>query len=204
MKSILPSFDLLKGSPRNQVALIMSFAAMFLLIPGLSLSMLHISTTGAVDAPLTRFDINFFDTNNSILTTVNDLFDQGYYIVSTLIFLFSVVVPTAKIIMLVQALFMKQSTARRNIIRFIQSIGKWSMCDVFVVAIFLSYLSTGTRNTGETHESSILGVPIEIDILVNMDAHLETGFYCFLGYCLTSLIALQFFEEKPGKVKLSN
>lgn len=190
---------LLKGSPRNQFALALSLASLVLLVPGLTLSMLHIHTTGAVDVPLTNFDINVFDTNNSILMTISDLFNQGYYFVSTMIFVFSVIIPTAKIMLLIQVLFMQHSQSRTNIIRFIKQIGKWSMCDVFIVAIFLAYLSTGSRSSGETHEKSILGIPIEIDVLVNMTATLESGFYFFLGYCLCSLFALQFFEEKHGQ-----
>lgn len=193
----VPSLHLLKGSPRNQMALLLSILAIILLVPGLTLSMLHINTSGAVDVPLTKLDINIFDTSNSILTTVNDLFNQGYYFVSTMIFIFSVIIPTAKIMLLVQVLFMHHSEARTNIIRFIKSIGKWSMCDVFVVAVFLAYLSTGNR--GETHETSVLGIPIEIDVLVKMDAQLETGFYCFLAYCLLSLFAIQLFHERDGQ-----
>lgn len=184
-------------SLRNKCALVLSLVSFGFLFPGIYLSMLRINTTGSVKAPLTEIGIQFFNTANSILSTVSELFAQKYFFVAIMIFLFSVVVPCIKGLLLIYIVLTKNKIVANKIFHFIKAIGKWSMCDVFVVAIFLSFLSTGTRTPGNQSETSILGIPIDVDILVNMNAQLEIGFYCFVTYCLLSLTALQLYEDIP-------
>lgn len=164
--------------------------------PGIYLSMLQIHTSGSVKAPLTEIGIQFFNTSNSILNTVHDLFYQQHYLVSVLIFLFSIVVPLFKGISLIFIILTKNIVLANKLLRGIQAIAKWSMCDVFVVSIFLAYLSTGSRNTGNAHQTTFLGIPIDIDVFINMTAKLEVGFYCFLAYCILSLVALQVYTPR--------
>lgn len=195
---------MLKHSRRNQFALACSVLSLGMLVPGLMLSMLSITTTGAVDTPVSTFDINLFDTSNSILTTVSDLFEQGYYFVSVMIFTFSVIIPTAKIVMLIQMMIIADTKVRGSILKVVQNIGKWSMSDVFIVSVFLAYLSTGSGSRAESHQASVLGIPFDIDVLVNMDAHLNLGFYCFLSYCIFSLAASQLFTSEVSQPAKQN
>lgn len=194
-KTSAPNSKLANFCFRNIAALILSIFSFFFLIPGVFLSMLTINTQGAVNAPLAKIGVEFFDTSNSILQTIVDLFSIGYYFVAIMIFVFSVLVPIVKGVLFIYALLIHQKFKQEKIMNFLNVLGKWSMCDVFIVAIFLAYLSTGSRSQGNTQETSILGIPVDINIQVNMTAHLDIGFYCFLTYCLMSLIALQLFKS---------
>lgn len=185
-----------KFSQRNILAFVLSLISFGFLVPGVILSMITVNTRGSVQAPLTNIGIEFLNTSNSIWNTIQQLFSQDYYFVAAMIFLFSVIVPATKGLMLMYVMLTKNQKVRKTMFSLVKALGKWSMCDVFVVAIFLSYLSTGSRSSGSEHETSILGIPIDISIIVDMTAKLEMGFYCFLTYCLLSLIALQIYDEK--------
>lgn len=188
---------------RNKIALLISFVSFVFLFPGVYLSMLTINTKGSVKSVVGNFGVEFFNTSNSILKTVFDLFEQKYYFVSIMIFIFSIILPVLKSALLILIILIENNRLANKILSFIKNIAKWSMCDVYIVAVFLAYLSTGSRSSGDTHEASILGIPIDINVFVNMSAELEVGFYCFLAYCLLSLCALQLHEEMPIEKKQS-
>jgi len=116
-----------------------------------------------------------FDKTRSILGTVRDLFDGGNILVAFLIVTFSVLIPVFKGFITLIALLDISPSTKSKLSFFSSSISKWSMADVFVIAIFVSYLAAiGIReNTGLVKFSSTLG----------------TGFYFFLGYCLLSIVA---------------
>lgn len=178
---------------RNGLACALSIVALLCLVPGVLLSMLTINTQGAVNVPMAEFGIQFFDTSNSILRTVVDLANLGYYFVAIAIFVFSIVIPVTKSVLFAYMVVVPEVQERTQ--RFLGHIGKWSMSDVFIVSIFLAYLSTGSKAGPETHQTSVLGIPIDINVKLNMTAHLDMGFYCFFAYCLLSLIALQLFKR---------
>jgi len=126
----------------------------------------NIKVSGTVDA---------FDKTRSILGTVKDLLDSGNKFVAVMIVLFSVVVPVVKGLLTFGS-FMPLPQRLANIMKWLSgNMSKWSMADVFVIAIFISLLAaTGIReDTG----------------LVSFDAHLGVGFYYFLAYCLLSILS---------------
>ncbi len=197
---------------RNKLAFSISLLSFFFLFPGIYLSMLTISTQGSVNAKvpqvqsgflgipsvqgstLKHMNIKLFDTTRSILNTVRDLFNKDYFVVAGAIFLFSILIPVIKGLLLIYIFFSKNSTRRKSIFTFIKSIGKWSMCDVFIVAIFLAYLSTGATQTEHSQNVSMMGYSIHLDVLASMNAKLQIGFWCFISYCLLSLLALQIYD----------
>ncbi len=201
-----------KLSIRNKLAFSISILAFFFFFPGIYLSMLTIATTGSINAkiphvahtilgfPLTsgsvneHMDLHIFDTTRSILTTIYSLWLRDYIFVSCMILLFSVMIPITKGLLLIYSFFKKSSTQRKKIFTFIKSIGKWSMSDVFIVSIFLAYLSTGATQTENVKNIMMMGHSVHVDVLAGMHAHLEAGFWCFLIYCLLSLLALQLYE----------
>ena len=63
-------------------------------------------------------------------------------------------------------------------------IAKWSMADVFVVALFIAYLAAKASTTAP---GSAAAPP-----LVAFTAHFGPGFYWFAAYCLFSLASQQF------------
>jgi paraquat-inducible protein A len=201
-----------KLSFRNKAAFFLTLLSFFFLFPGIYLSMLTISSEGSVKAKLPhlepnligipqvqgtekhRMDLNIFDTTRSVLKTVKDLWEKNYFFVASMIFLFSVIIPFTKGLLVSLIFFTKQSERRKKIFSFIKAIGKWSMCDVFIVAIFLSYLSTGATKTSNVKNFAMMGYSVNVDVQTGMHAHLQMGFWCFLIYCLLSLAALQLYE----------
>ena len=123
--------------------------------------------------------IEVYEKSRSIIGTVRELFDAQSYLVAFLIALFSIVVPVTKGLLLVTLYFIRQGQVRDALAAFINIIGKWSMADVFVVAIFVAYLAANaTQHTEE---------------LFTLHAEFGPGFYYFLGYCLLSILANQLF-----------
>ena len=118
-----------------------------------------------------------FDKTQSILGTARDLYANGDVPVAVLIVLFSVIVPAFKALVLSLALCPLAPHWRRRLAGVADASGKWSMADVFVVAIFIVYLAAGGIRGGNG--------------LVEFESSLGTGFWYFLAYCLVSLLGTQ-------------
>jgi paraquat-inducible protein A len=212
MKSEQPL--IVKTSLRNKLAFVLIITSYFFFFPGIYLSMLSISSSGAITAKVPHVEhgflniprvegtetkhigLEFFDTTRSILNTVHDLWIRDYNFVSIMIFLFSIIIPILKGLLLTYNFFSRQPEIRKKIFAFVQSISKWSMCDVFIVAILLAYLSTGSTTTQNTKNVSVMGYNLHVNVLFGMEAKLQTGFWCFLAYCLLSLTALQLYKSE--------
>jgi paraquat-inducible protein A len=80
----------------------------------------------------------FFSEPFSILTGLTLLLDEGDYLLAAIIGAFSVAFPTAKIVVLLAAWvrLRRRGTAPRWL-GALEAIGKWSMLDVFVVALLI-------------------------------------------------------------------
>ena len=62
------------------------------------------------------------------------------------------------------------------------------MADVFVIAVFLAILSTNHAETADSHQLSVFGFKIALDISTQTLSAAGEGFYYFTGYCLLSLL----------------
>ena len=117
-----------------------------------------------------------YEQKQTILVTIRYLFGHDGYWAATLLLLFSVCVPVGKLALFFCALHARPER-REKVLGFINVIGKWSMADVFVIAIYTAYL--GAKNS----------------VGVGQPVHFETeygpGFYWFSAYCLVSLAAQQ-------------
>lgn len=134
-----------------------------------------------------------YSQSRSILGSISHLFEVGSPIPALLILVFSIVVPFGKGMMVLQAAFDRNAARRTKTLRFVESIGKWSMADVFVVALFIAFLAAQASQspTGP-------GLPPPI---VAFTAHFGPGFYWFAAYCIVSLMTQQWtakaLAEKP-------
>lgn len=104
----------------------------------------------------------------SILGTVRDLFAHDSFFVAILLTLFSIVVPVMKLVVSMFALGTRSGRAHDACINFLRAIGKWSMTDVFVVAILLAFLANKSNEL--------------------TDARLGPGLYFFAAYGLLSMV----------------
>ncbi len=129
-------------------------------------------------------EVPVYEQTRSILGSVRQLYRVGSPVPATLILLFSVVVPLGKGALVAWAMFMTDA-ARRRTLRFVEAIAKWSMADVFVVALFIAYLAA---HATQTQPGEAAAAPP----LIAFSAHFGSGFYWFAAYCLFSLASQQY------------
>jgi hypothetical protein len=130
-------------------------------------------------------EVEVYTQTRSILSAVRRLYEVGSPVPATLILLFSVIVPFGKAALVAWATFVQDVAHRRRTLGFVEAIAKWSMADVFVVAIFIAYLAAKASTTAP-------GDPTAGPPLVAFTAHFGPGFYWFAAYCLFSLASQQY------------
>jgi hypothetical protein len=119
----------------------------------------------------------YFYNNKSIVDLITILFDANNYLVAYSILTFSIGIPLLKMILSIIVLLFRNWSKWNFTRKLVKGIGKWSMADVFVVAIFLSYLSIKNMNPG-----------------VETDASTLIGLYFFFAYVMISMLAGYFVD----------
>lgn len=147
----------------QRLGVVVTFLAFGVLVPGVTEPMM----TLAAKINFLGFEHDLFKETRSILGTVEHLADAGYAVVGGLVLTFSVIIPVLKALLVILALF----TGRPLIWKTVAILGKWSMADVFVVAVMVAFFSTKAA--------------------VELNAELHSGFYWFLTYCLLSVFSGQ-------------
>lgn len=129
-------------------------------------------------------EVEIYTQTRSIIGAVKNLYRVGSPVPATLILLFSVVVPLTKALLVVAATFMTNAVTRQKVLDFVAAIAKWSMADVFVVGLFITYLAAQATQTlpGQTTSAPLMA----------FDAQFGPGFYWFAAYCLFSLASQQY------------
>lgn len=189
---------------RNKIAVFLTLTSFFCLYPGLTLPMLNLNMTGRLSSSLATFHVPILNKSSSILQTVSDLLDHKQTLVACLIFLFSVCIPILKGLLLIACYYLDKAQLTKKMMRFIKAIGKWSMADVFVVGIFLTYLSTQSAPPHSQHHVNFMGMKLNVDVTLSFLSELGSGFYWFLSYCLISLTALQLYQVNLNRSKPKN
>ena len=109
---------------------------------------------------------------------------KWHVIVALVILLFSVLVPVLKVLSLLFVSVFMENKFTHSIVKFFKMIGKWSMVDVFVVAVFLVYLTSNNADVSR--------------------AEVEVGLYFFLAYVIVSmLVSLSADKMLHGKSNLN-
>ncbi|HZJ17757.1 MAG TPA: paraquat-inducible protein A [Chthoniobacteraceae bacterium] len=129
-------------------------------------------------------DIEVYEQTRSIVGSVQHLYEVKSPTPATLILLFSVIVPLAKAVMVLVGLFIADAARRHRLLDFVELIAKWSMADVFVVALFIAYLAAQASQSPP-------GDPNFPPPMVAFTAVFGAGFYWFTGYCIFSLASQQ-------------
>ncbi len=122
-----------------------------------------------------------FEKTRSILETARELYQGNHVLVALLIVLFSVVIPIAKGLILLIAHLPIQQTTKHLLLNIGNAASKWSMADVFVIAIFIVFLAANGLQESRG--------------LVDFNAQLGDGFYFFLAYCLLSILGTQLISR---------
>ena len=129
-------------------------------------------------------DIEVYKQTRSIVGSVQHLYEVRSPMPATLILLFSVVVPLAKAALVLWSIFTADAPRRRRTLAFVELIAKWSMADVFVVALFIAYLAAQASQVPPDD-------PNVAPPLVAFTANFGAGFCWFTAYCVFSLAAQQ-------------
>ncbi len=106
--------------------------------------------------------------SKSVVGTIHTLFSQHNIILALVVLLFSVVVPLIKSGLIILYGALRERGGSRTLVHWIEKIGKWSMMDVFVVALLVVFFSTKQ----DIHTALMV----------------QTGLYFFVGYVLLSMV----------------
>ncbi len=174
-----------------------------LLVPGVILPVYGVTVTTHVETAIlpAPVDVTVYEQTRSILGTVQELWRSDDYLVSFLILLFSIIVPVAKASTLLASFHTKNAALRQRLVRVVDSIGKWSMADVFVVAVFLAFLATRDQVQANTFTVPILIQQVEVAMETHLTSTLGPGFYFFLGYCLLSIAWTQMLQRQAAALR---
>jgi len=173
---------------KKHLGFTLNILAIALFIPGIILPMFSLSMEMQVKLSSSTLSPNLIDKELSLLATIEELWLDQRIFVAALIFLFSICIPLLKTLLVSLAYFKKNTQVEAKILSFVASIGKWSMADVFVVAIFLAILSTNHAETANNQQLSIFGFKVDLLISSETFSAVGLGFYCFTAYCLLSLL----------------
>ncbi len=123
-------------------------------------------------------DLYLYYQSKSIMELIALLFKQNNFVVGLSILLFSVLIPFSKLALSGGVLW-RPALLDKSWARFIlEKTGKWSMADVFVVALFLGYLAFNNMQAG-----------------VQADSRVLLGLYFFLAYCLLAIVLPSFLQK---------
>lgn len=124
-------------------------------------------------------DVEMYYQTRSIVGSVRHLYRVGSATAATLILIFSVVVPFAKTVLVSWAVYRRDPRRRARALGFVEIIAKWSMADVFAMALLIAYLAAEASQTPPD--------PGYVPQPVVFSATFGAGFYWFAAYCLVSL-----------------
>jgi MFS family permease len=120
----------------------------------------------------------FLYQNKSVFQLIGLLFTGANYLVGFLLALFSIVFPLIKLVSTLIALIYHHTTYAQKSISIINKLGKWSMADVFVSAVFLAVFSFTNMNEG-----------------IDTSAQTLIGLYFFLAFVILSIVSGLFLEQ---------
>ncbi|GAB0109852.1 paraquat-inducible protein A [Pseudoalteromonas distincta] len=130
-------------------------------------------------------EISAYNKTQSILGTVKELASNNNLFVAALVGLFSIVIPSLKLLLQLLYCCLPLNGFKQKLGLVICALSKWSMVDVFVIALIVTYLA------GNAHGKS--------GELLVMNAQFGEGFWYFSAYCIFAIIASNLIKtpDKP-------
>jgi len=130
-------------------------------------------------------EISAYNKTQSILGTVKELASNNNLFVAALVGLFSIVIPSLKLLLQLLYCCLPLNGLKQKLGLVICALSKWSMVDVFVIALIVTYLA------GNAHGKS--------GELLVMNAQFGEGFWYFSAYCIFAIIASDLIKtpDKP-------
>ena len=180
---------------RSAVVVLMLFS-ITMLVGGVLSPMLEVEVRMTkLDATLlgTPFEFNeqsLYYRSKTVLEVFQTLIQMGrpeMTLVGVLVILFSVVFPALKMLALGASLFKPALLRTNRVVRLLAfDLSKWSMADVMVLAIFMSFVAFNSV-IGSALES-LRGMPQIQQVAFPTDAsRILPGYYLFVGFCISSI-----------------
>lgn len=119
------------------------------------------------------------------------------FFVGILVLTFSVLFPVFKIISTISFLFIEKLKTNYFIRFMVFKSGKWSMADVMVVAIFMSYI--GFSGIISSQLSQLEKISNRISILTTNNSDIQSGFFYFTGFVILGICISQMVHNKFEK-----
>ncbi len=119
--------------------------------------------------------------SKSILGSIEKLYNGGNIPIAITILIFSILIPTLKTFSLLFVSIYERRPFATKMVHFFKYLGKWSMLDVFVVALLLVFLTSQGTDTSR--------------------AKAEIGIYFFLAYVILSMGASIVAEKMLKEVR---
>ena len=137
------------------------------LAPALTLTAAILLATGLA-LPVVTLRKGLAHDSYSVLDGIGDLAHEDEFLLAGIVLAFSVVFPIVKLLALLSILFRPVSgSSRARALAWLGLLGRWSMLDVFVIAILIGSIHLG----------------------VISEAYAERGVYVFAGAILASMLA---------------
>ena len=180
---------------------------MILLLSGLLLPMIEIDARIAtmnftlLGEAVTFNDQVLYYKSKSILEVVQLMITQSkidLLLVGLLVFVFSVLFPFSKLASSIVYIYSRRLRSNKMIRFMIFKTGKWSMADVMVIAIFMSYIGFSGIITEQLKQ--IEKITPTLDLLTTNNSNLRTGFFLFTSFAILSLLVshkLQYEFSRP-------
>jgi hypothetical protein len=190
---------LMVGKPtlsRGAVVVLMLFC-LSMLVGGVLSPMLEVEVrVTKLDATLLGMPIEFreqslYYRSKTVLEVFHTLIHMGrpeMQVVGVLVILFSIVFPTLKMLALVAGLFRPALLRTNRLMKVLAfELSKWSMADVMVLAIFMSFVAFNGVIEGAF--DGLRNVPDIQQVLIPTNASkILPGYYLFIGFCISSII----------------
>tara|TARA_A100001015_G_scaffold30329_1_gene33774 strand:+ start:1430 stop:1945 length:516 start_codon:yes stop_codon:yes gene_type:complete len=100
---------------------------------------------------LTLKEFFFFNNTVSLYSSLLQLFKEDEFFLFTIITVFSVLFPLIKLILILFSIFFLSTNRGHRLLIPMERIGKWSMLDVFVVAIIVASIKFGNMASVQVH-----------------------------------------------------
>ena len=180
---------------RLELMITLLFCFVFLLL-GISLPMIEIDARiSQMNFTLLGEQLRFADEvlyykSKSILQVVGMMLSQGkvkVLFVGVLVFAFSVFFPMLKLVCSMLYLYLQKLRESKVVCFIVFKTGKWSMADVFVVAIFMAYI--GFEGILSEQLKHLEGMSKEVELLTTNHSSLMYGFFVFTAFVLLSLMS---------------
>ena len=134
-------------------SLIKRFTVQGIIINLLLLCSLIALIVGVIAPLLTLQKLYFIENTISLISTIETLYNENDWLLFTVITIFSLCIPVVKIasLIMITNIDFEPGSFLDKTLSVIETLGKWSMLDVFVVALLLVSVKLGALAKVEVH-----------------------------------------------------